>query len=32
VLHEAATASEPEQLVLQRPSGTERLSLDGVPN
>ena len=32
VLHEAATSSEPEQLILQRPSGTERLSLDGVPN
>src|SRR5580693_6432413 len=32
VLHEGATATEPEQLVLQRPSGTERLSLDGVPN
>ncbi|HXQ94099.1 MAG TPA: hypothetical protein VN864_02870 [Thermoplasmata archaeon] len=32
VLHEPATSTEAEQLVLQRPGGTERLSLEGAPN
>ena len=32
VLHEPASSTEPEQLVLQRPSGTERLSLEGATN
>jgi hypothetical protein len=32
VLHEPATSTDAEQLVLQRPGGTERLSLEGAPN
>jgi hypothetical protein len=31
ILHNPATATDPEELVLQREGGTERLSLAGAP-